>query len=561
MKSLGIRQALVALLAFAVSALTPRRVPRTPAIIRFNEQPFAKRCYGKVIAGGHGAIDTIIGCVRGLLGAAQCALAIVKPAAVIAALVAVMLALDAGSSSDAVLQATPALAFSSKSLREAKGRLVAQSRTVIEAATAAEAAAPDSEKDAARANTERAKTEARTFLDQAAALDTDIALAEAQESHEAELGRSLGRRAGGQDTDPNAPAGEDPQDDFSALSVDQRGLVAGRMIRALAAGKGDVDRACKHAAKSWGEDDLAFRALSASDEVSGGAVVPDSIAAAVIELLRPMSAVRRLNPTVVPMGNGTLRLPKLAGGAAASYIGENDNAPKTEQTFGQLVMTFKKLAALVPVSNDLLRYAAPSVDQLVRDDVSSALGQTSDGKFIRGAGSEHAPRGMRYFAPAANVITANATVNLTNVTTDLGLLMLALENANVRMLRPGWVFAPRIKHYLMTVRDGNGNYAFRAEMQEGRLWGFPFATTTQVPTNLGGGTESEVYFADFADVIIGEALNLMIDASTEATYHDGVNLQSAFGRDQTVVRALQEHDFGMRHEESVAVLTAVTWGV
>ena len=159
------------------------------------------------------------------------------------------------------------------------------------------------------------------------------------------------------------------------------------------------------------------------------------------------------------------------------------------------------------------------------------------------------------------MIAANSTVTLANVTTDLGRLVLALENANVRMLRPGWLFSPRTKFYLMTVRDGNGNYAFRDEMLRGFFWGWPFASTTQIPQNLGvGGDESEVMLADFADVVIGEAMNLLIDASAEAAYHDGSSVQSAYSRDQTVVRAIQEHDFGMRHDESVAVLNEVTWG-
>lgn len=569
MKAHGIRRALAAIVAYVVSALTPK-VPRTPAVIKFNEHAFAKRVYGKVVAGGRGIHDTIRGVIRGVLGTARSIVSFLKPAAALAALLAVMLAINATAGGDGTLLANGiGVAFSAKGLREAKAALVRKSRETIEAAQKREQAieeradATQADKDEARANTERAKSEARALLEQAKDLDPDIELAEEQEAQEAHLGRSQGRLAGGRDTDTDPPPnrGQASDDGFADLTVEERGLAVGRVVRALAAGRGDLDKAMAHASKHWGEDDVAFRALSSSDEVAGGAVVPDALAASIIELLRPMSAIRSLNPTIIPMGSGSLRLPKLAGGAAAEYIGENDNANKTEQTFGLLNLVFKKLSALVPISNDLMRYATPNVDQLVRDDVGSALAQKSDGKFIRGLGTEHSPKGLRYWAPAANVIGANATVNLTNVTTDLGKLVLALENANVRMLRPGWVFSPRTKHYLMTVRDGNGNFAFRDEMMQGRLWDFPFQSTTQVPSNLGGGgDESEVYLADFADAVIGEALNMLLDASREAAYHDGAQIQAAFSRDQTVVRALQEHDFGMRHEESVAVLNEVTWG-
>ena len=138
---------------------------------------------------------------------------------------------------------------------------------------------------------------------------------------------------------------------------------------------------------------------------------------------------------------------------------------------------------------------------------------------------------------------------------------MALRNANVRMIRPGWLFSPRTEHYLMTIRDGNGNFAFREDMLAGKLWGYPFGVTTQIPDNLGGGSdESEIYLVDMADSVIAESTNLIIDVSSEAAYHDGGNVVSAFSLDQTVIRVIASHDFGMRHDASVAVLSAVKWG-
>jgi HK97 family phage major capsid protein len=281
-----------------------------------------------------------------------------------------------------------------------------------------------------------------------------------------------------------------------------------------------------------------------------------------IEYLRPMSVIRSLNPTIIPLDNGTATVPKMTGGASATYIGENQNATKTEPTFGNLKLTERKLAALVPISNDLVRNAAPSAVTVVRDDLAAALAQKSDLEFIRGDGTGAGPKGLRYWCPSANQLTVNATVNLANVTTDLGELILALRNANVRMLRCGWIMAPRTENYLMTIRDGNGNYAFRTEMLAGTLWGYPYKVTTQIPVNLAvtGTSESEVYFADFTDVIVGEASDLILTVSDEAAYHDGSNVVSAFSLDQTVIKAIERHDFGMRHDASVAVLTDVDWG-
>jgi len=342
----------------------------------------------------------------------------------------------------------------------------------------------------------------------------------------------------------------------------EKGLVIARFIRALAAAKGDPQRAAAWATKNWNDPvgETVSKALAAGDAAAGGFLIPDQYSSDIIELLRAQSVVRKLNPLQVPMPMGTLTLPKITGGVTAQYIGENVNIPTGQPSFGALKLTYKKMAALVPVSNDLLRYNTYGVDAIVRDDLVSGIATREDIAFIRDDGSQFTPKGLRFWAPSANVIPANGTVNLANVTFDLAALILVLMNANVRMLRPGWMFAPRTMMYLMTVRDGNGNYAFRDEMLTGKLWNFPFGVTTQIPINLGGGTdESEVYFVDFADFVIGDATSIIVDASTEAAYHDGANVQAAFSLDQTVVRAIVQHDCGMRHDASVAVLSEVTW--
>lgn len=197
---------------------------------------------------------------------------------------------------------------------------------------------------------------------------------------------------------------------------------------------------------------------------------------------------------------------------------------------------------------------------MVRDDLTEAINMRRDLATIRGDGVSNTPMGLRYLADSANVFAANGTVNLANVTTDLSSMMLRLEEANIPMIRPGWIFAPRIKHYLMTVRDGNGNFAFKDEIMAGTLMGAPFRTTSQVPRNLGGGTESEVYFADWAQVLYGDTFQLILDVSTEASYMDSGTLVSAFSRDETVVRVISEHDTGLRHDLAVSILTGVTWG-
>ena len=353
----------------------------------------------------------------------------------------------------------------------------------------------------------------------------------------------------------------------------EKGAAFGRVVRAMAAAKmnkmgseGTVD-----ILRGWGDDDIAdsmadarSKALAAGDATAGGFLVPTQFSNEVIELLRAQSVVRRLGAKVVQMPTGTMKFPKIATGASAAYIGENVNIGKSEETFGQLTLTFKKLAVLTPISNDLLRYSSPSADAIVRDDLVSSMATKEDSTFIRGAGTDATPKGLLNWCVADQKIAANGTVNLANITDDLGQLVVKLKNADIPLITPGWIMAPRTEQKLATVQNANGVFAFRDEVINGTLWGWPIGTTTNVPitldaTGAGNDNESEVYLVDFSQVLIGESQSLLVDSSQEAAYHDGSNVQAAFSLDQTVVRAIAEHDLGMRHDKAVAMLTGVTW--
>ncbi|SVM38763.1 putative major capsid protein [Klebsiella pneumoniae] len=96
-------------------------------------------------------------------------------------------------------------------------------------------------------------------------------------------------------------------------------------------------------------------------------------------------------------------------------------------------------------------------------------------------------------------------------------------------------------------------------MAQGVLKGYPIQHTSAIPVNLGeSGKESEIYFADFNDVVIGEDGAMKVDFSKEATYLDAEgNTVSAFARNQSLIRVVLEHDIGFRHPEGLVLGTGV----
>lgn len=340
------------------------------------------------------------------------------------------------------------------------------------------------------------------------------------------------------------------------------GVAMAQMVRLMVQAGGNQHEAAK-LAKSGGYGDDVQMALSTVTPASGGVLVPENFSTSVIESLRPKSVIRRMGAVSLPLNNGNLTLPRVLGNTTVTYLGTEDDISVTDMQFGDLKLAAKKAAAIVPISNDLLAHAGvnPRIDAQVSADLATSMGLSEDLHFIRGAGTGDLPKGLRYWAPAGNVLAAPAGATLGNVDTYLGGMMLRLEAANVDLGACGWIMAPRVLRWLQALRDGNGNKAF-PEIDGGMLKGYPVALTTQVPINLGAGTnETEIYFVNFADCYIGEDTNLAIAISTEASYKDaGGNTVSAFQRDQTLIRVISKHDFGPRHVESIAVGTGITWG-
>lgn len=338
-----------------------------------------------------------------------------------------------------------------------------------------------------------------------------------------------------------------------------------RMVRCLAAERGNFRAAAQLALDTWQDDEMASslamgKAMAAGDFTSGGALIPPGWSNEIIELLRPASVVRQLGAMTVPMPNGQITMPRIITGSSFAYVGENNNIATTELTVGQVTMTARKLAGVIPISNDLIRYPSPAADALIIRDMQAGAQQAEDATFIRGAGTSNTPKGLRYQAPTASVLTMTATPDIAKITADLARLETLLLNANIPGTRLGWILAPRVMNYLRSLRDATTSaYAF-PEMQTGLLRGVPFRATTAVPINLGGGTASEVYLADFSEVMIGETGSIAIDVSTDAAYYDGSAVVSAFSKDQTVIRLIMANDLAIRHLEAVAVLDGVTWG-
>jgi HK97 family phage major capsid protein len=367
-----------------------------------------------------------------------------------------------------------------------------------------------------------------------------------------------------------------------------KALIIGGCARMIGQGGGNIYNARMAAKELYGENHPVTKALLAGVGASGGFIVPPDYVAEIIELLRPQAVVRSAGPRALPMPRGTLRLPSQTSAATASYSAEDRPIQVSQQKIGAIVASYKKLTALVPISNDLMRYADPAADAFVRDDLVKVVALREDLAFMLGDGTQDTPRGFisfangfavqtggtigvwssianSAFATGGNFITSNPTYTLATAASELGGAINRLDTANVPDSKRMWFMHPRSFNYLNNVQNSLGVYVYRDDLRAGQLLGYPFKKTTQIPASIwdATGTNKDTSFimlVEMTDALLLDSMTLELAVSREGMYVDQNSVtQSAFQNDETLIRAIEEHDFQMRHDASVAVIQGVRY--
>ena len=304
------------------------------------------------------------------------------------------------------------------------------------------------------------------------------------------------------------------------------------------------------------------KAMGESTIAGGGAMLPGTFADEVIELLSAATIVRKAGIQVVPM-KGSYTQSYVSTGSTAYWVGESTNITKSQPALGQLQLSDKKLAALVPISNDLLRSGGPRADNVIRNDLIRCMRLKEDATFIRSLGTENEPRGLRAWATLADMIEhGTAACNtLAKMVLDVNMLLTNLMANDVPVENCFFILSPRSYRQANACTDLAGTFVFRQEMAGGKFWGLPYFVTSQISDAMSTD-QSEIYLCSKEYPIIAENETMIVDVFDQASYYDGSSVVSAVSRDETVMRAISLEDFGCRMRgKEVAMLDQVEWGL
>lgn len=310
-------------------------------------------------------------------------------------------------------------------------------------------------------------------------------------------------------------------------------------------------------------DNTKTRALNASSTTAGGIFVPEEISSEIIDILRPMSTFLRGNPRRVTFDRGNFHIPAAASGATAYWRGEGRPIPPSQPTFVDINMSAKFLGALVPITDQLLRWSRIDIRDWVERDMALAMGDEVDRAAYFGAGTVNEPQGLMNIVGIGSVPASGGTTpTVAQIEANASSLELNMMNTNLPANGLAWVMSPRTLIFLQNLRDGNGNRYFPELQLASPTWrNKPVLVTTRFPVTLGGTTdESLLALVNFGDVFYGESRSLQFAVSNEATYvKNGVTV-SAFQNELTLIRATTEVDFGVRYLQAVQKLTGIRWG-
>lgn len=413
-----------------------------------------------------------------------------------------------------------------------------------------------SDLEAAEAPDEAALAAAQAEFD---AAESDFAAADkrVKRAESVEAAKAKAATAGDEDQTAGAGTGSVPA---QAKNPEHKGIEVGFMIAALANNKGNREAAVAQLDRDGFSGIGAI--MTGATESAGGITIPQAQSSDLIEMLRPRVTVRASGARTVPMPAGELRDARQTGSATASYGAEAAPAVESEQTFDAVDKSFKKLTSLVPLSNSLIRHSSIAMAVVARDDMLKVMAAREDIGFLRNDGTGDLVKGLRSWCPVGNWQTG-VGVSVAAIDVALRKCVDVVEDADVAMTRGGWIMRASTKNFLASLKDANGNLLYPSIESNGQLRGYPIRTSSQIPNNLGvGSDETEIYFADFDEVVIGDAMAITIATSDQASFVDqGGTTISAFQRDLTLMRAVSEHDLAPRHDEALSGITAAGWSL
>ena len=305
---------------------------------------------------------------------------------------------------------------------------------------------------------------------------------------------------------------------FADLHRDQpEPLSLGRAIRAMIIG-------------DWSGAEAEQRAMSTSANPTAGFMIPNPLAANVIDLARNASVLIQAGAQTVVMEASTLDIARVATDATIEVHQENVALTERDVVFDRVTLTAFTLATEVVLSRELAA-DAPNIVQIIEQTIAAKLAQRIDFYGIQGDGNQ-APTGL----------INQSGVNTTSVgTLDYTFLLTALKEVEIDNYHPNAiVLSPTswtILRVLLVASEAN-HYAVA-----------PPAIAALTPFSTNNIPDTAGVIGNFTKYIVGLRQAPVIELTTEGG--------DAWSKHQVRVKISWRGDFALANPTAFTVLDSI----
>ena len=279
---------------------------------------------------------------------------------------------------------------------------------------------------------------------------------------------------------------------------------------------------------------FAKRDLSPGTFGSGGALVgTTTMTSEMIELLRNKTVLEKAGARLLSGLVGNIAIPKQSGGATVYWLADGATSTKSDQAFGQVAMTPRRLVGQTAFDKALVANTSLSVESFVTGDIQKQMKIAKDAAGISGTGASGQPMGIFNMTGLSTSVTFGAAATYAKVLefeTNV-----AANNAEVDAM--AYITTPGSR--------GKWKAAAKSGTNNGFIWepgnivnGYNAFATNQVPGN-------KVLYGNFDDAVFGEwaGVDITVDPYTLA------------GDNKIRVIITLLCDFVVRHTQSFAIST------
>jgi HK97 family phage major capsid protein len=310
-------------------------------------------------------------------------------------------------------------------------------------------------------------------------------------------------------------------------------------------------------------DYATLKDLSTDVDASGGYTVDEELRAEIHGLVTEYGVSRR-EMTVLTMSAPTIKLNKRGTDVSVYWTDEMGAKTSTDFTISQVSLTLNKLAAIVPMSDEILEDSEIDLVSYTASRVAEKIAEQEDEAAFNGDGSSTYGGYTGILSGAGNTVTMTGTTFASIDADDILDMIDALptgHQANAKF----YIHRTNMSH-IRSLKDTTGAYIYQRPSESGpaTIWGKPVVEVEVMPTSSDSAANTAfVLYADLKkSSYVGIKGGLKMDVSNQATVTStesgDLNL---FRQDMTALRFVERWGYVNLLTDAAVVLKTATASV